>query len=1053
MDLKEEKTSEQTVEERSSASSDHSGTPAPVALETYLYYAALQRAAEAGSDANPHAGGFNSWLNGRSAHKGPNANIDAAPHLEKHRGITLSERETASRALRLASWSSVFYLITTDILGPFNAPFAISQVGWVPGIILYFIMGLVALYTGLILWRLFVRLDSLRYPVLSYADLAERIFGTWARRVSLVLQSLQLVVFVGIICLGNAQALTQVAKHRLCFSICIVIWAFLGMLIGQIRTLKNYGWLANSAVWINLLIIFTSMGFVAHSPPNFAAALSSLGVPQGPVQTQTFAKIPLFSQVNGIMNMVYAYGGAMIFPEIMAEMRRPMDFWKGMVMAQSLIFTAYLIYGAFIYSQQGQFVLPLAYQGVSKYAWQTVGNVMSLVTGIIAGGLYGNIGIKVVYHNLVEDWFQGPPLMSHRGRIIWSILVVAYWALAFVIGSAIPQIQTINGLVGAIGIMQFTYTFPPLLRLGYDVLSDAMAGDKPYDPDSGASYHRVDTWRQWSRWRRGLFSGHWYFKLFNFILFSASLSMAGLGGHVGCGRVGENDLCAVGSGHFIRVQVSGVDIFRIRPKNDSSHTYAIPFFTPVATKLDSSPSRAQAVKVPSALISKKKKRRDKHGSKDEGPDALEKQTKRKRETVDVDETDAALAADRKQKKKKKHGERSDAVDVERLEPFSATFPITEQEDKEKRKKEKKRKRDTDDSAAVSHSDVVVAEEHVEKKKKKKKSKDKKCDTDDPGVVSISDAVAQENNRNEGAIGSSAPQVSAEVVENESVEEKRKKKRKRDAEQASLEGNTLVGPDGAAEEPALKKKKKSKGRETEREQKKAGAAASPLPQNSVSAVFNADFDSNDDILRVIQGLDMTTFEGGTPEPVPVASSSRSRKASSSSKPKRAKAAASQLNLNHAELLATKWMTPKQLDDLAKTEGLVFKKGKFAATEIKLLNDAIENYRKTRSLAESDIVNLVFPSDDTQKDPTFWTEITSALDQRPIRAVWNYLRRACNDAGRQGKWKADEDARLIQAVTSLGQQWEKVSELVGRMAGDCKDRYRNHIVDLDKREYGE
>lgn len=36
-------------------------------------------------------------------------------------------------------------------------------------------------------------------------------------------------------------------------------------------------------------------------------------------------------QVNGIMNMVFAYGGAMIFPEFLAEMRRPMDFWKGMV--------------------------------------------------------------------------------------------------------------------------------------------------------------------------------------------------------------------------------------------------------------------------------------------------------------------------------------------------------------------------------------------------------------------------------------------------------------------------------------------------------------------------------------------------------------------------------------------------------------------------------------------------------------------------------------------------------------------------------------------------
>jgi len=45
--------------------------------------------------------------------------------------------------------------------------------------------------------------------------------------------------------------------------------------------------------------------------------------------TQTSASLPLYLQVTGIMNMVFAYGGAMIFPEIMAEMKRPMDFWKG----------------------------------------------------------------------------------------------------------------------------------------------------------------------------------------------------------------------------------------------------------------------------------------------------------------------------------------------------------------------------------------------------------------------------------------------------------------------------------------------------------------------------------------------------------------------------------------------------------------------------------------------------------------------------------------------------------------------------------------------------
>jgi len=39
-------------------------------------------------------------------------------------GISDAEYKNASRAIRTAGWSSVFYLITTDILGPFSTPYA-----------------------------------------------------------------------------------------------------------------------------------------------------------------------------------------------------------------------------------------------------------------------------------------------------------------------------------------------------------------------------------------------------------------------------------------------------------------------------------------------------------------------------------------------------------------------------------------------------------------------------------------------------------------------------------------------------------------------------------------------------------------------------------------------------------------------------------------------------------------------------------------------------------------------------------------------------------------
>ena len=57
-------------------------------------------------------------------------------------------------------------------------------------------MGIVATYTGGILWRLFIRLDSPRYPLNTYGDIAERIFGKPARHIVTVLQSLQLLITV-----------------------------------------------------------------------------------------------------------------------------------------------------------------------------------------------------------------------------------------------------------------------------------------------------------------------------------------------------------------------------------------------------------------------------------------------------------------------------------------------------------------------------------------------------------------------------------------------------------------------------------------------------------------------------------------------------------------------------------------------------------------------------------------------------------------------------------------------------------------------------------------
>lgn len=507
----------------------------------YLHWAKIQRAHEDRDTTITHSSSPISSLvhTIKGDKKGSDDGIvtEAKAVEEDEQLAGLSERDialvNARRVLRQAGWASVFYLITCDILGPFNAPYSIASIGMTPGVILYLLFGVFAFLGGLLLWLLFLKLDSARYPIKLYGDLGQRIFGTWARYLSGFLQAIQLTLNVGLICLSNGQGLSQIitgSGKTLCFSVCVVIWALCGMVTGQIRTLKGIGSLANVSIWINLLIIFLSMGFVAHSPPNYAAAKAAGIDYSGPAKVVSVVSLPIFSQVNGVFNMVFAYGGAMIFPEIISEMRRPRDFIKGMAIAQLVIVTVYLLYGIFVYSYQGQYTLALAYQGVSKYSWQTVGNVLALITGLIAASLYSNVGLKVLYINLIEA-FGGPPLMTKRGHMLWIPLVVLYWGTAFVIGSAIPSVGTLSGLVAAACIFQFSYTFPPVLFLGLLMRIDASNLDEPFTTP-GVTPRQYDTWKSFYRWRRGALNGgpkRVVLKSLLFLWFIAALATAGLG--------------------------------------------------------------------------------------------------------------------------------------------------------------------------------------------------------------------------------------------------------------------------------------------------------------------------------------------------------------------------------------------------------------------------------------------------------------------------------------------------------------------------------------------
>lgn len=138
-----------------------------------------------------------------------------------------------------------------------------------------------------------------------------------------------------------------------------------------------------------------------------------------------------------------------IFVEFMAEMRKPLTFWKAALGAQTFIYIVYLLYGCIIYhgqsscqissrrlhadtsmTAQGQYSYIIPTLSIANAKMQIASNVFAIVTAQIALVLYGNIGVKVFYFNVLQAYFKAPELTSRGGAMLWPIIIFIYYAIA-----------------------------------------------------------------------------------------------------------------------------------------------------------------------------------------------------------------------------------------------------------------------------------------------------------------------------------------------------------------------------------------------------------------------------------------------------------------------------------------------------------------------------------------------------------------------------------------------------------------------------------------------
>lgn len=85
-----------------------------------------------------------------------------------------------------------------------------------------------------------------------------------------------------------------------------------------------------------------------------------------------------------------------------------------------------------------------------------------------------------------------------------------------------------TSVVAAVCILQFTYTFPPLLYLGFSIKKNSMLSGEGFDPATGTTTRHDGGIK---RMARGFMKGMWYLNIFNLIYALGALVTAGLGAY------------------------------------------------------------------------------------------------------------------------------------------------------------------------------------------------------------------------------------------------------------------------------------------------------------------------------------------------------------------------------------------------------------------------------------------------------------------------------------------------------------------------------------------
>ncbi|TKA21857.1 hypothetical protein B0A50_08729 [Salinomyces thailandicus] len=347
------------------------------------------------------------------------------------------------------SWwhTGIIMIAETVSLGILSLPKALSTMGFVPGVLIIVLLGILSWYTGYVTYQV-----KQRYPAItSFADIFALWLGKPGRWFGEVAQNLLLIFIMAAHIVTFSVMLNVLTEHRLCTIAFMAVGAAVSFLLSTPRTFK-----ANSKASVFSCISIATATLIA---------MIAIGIEKKGLHT-SFAITPspetsLGSACMSVSSIILAYNGHIAYPSLITEMRQPRDFPKALALLITTMISLYLVVAVVIYYYAGQTVQSPALGSASPLTAK-IAYAIAIPTILVAGVIAALVAAKQLYRHL---WRRHSHVMrekSLRARASWFAVLAALYLLAWLMAESVPVFQQLLGVIGALFGTWFALGFPAL---------------------------------------------------------------------------------------------------------------------------------------------------------------------------------------------------------------------------------------------------------------------------------------------------------------------------------------------------------------------------------------------------------------------------------------------------------------------------------------------------------------------------------------------------------------------------------------------------------------